>query len=65
MLAGGMAHALNNPLTAVLGFAELIAEATDEARVKADAGMIVREALADAEDGGCVAGVLAADWPAG
>jgi signal transduction histidine kinase len=44
-LAGGMAHALNNPLTAVLGFAELIAEATDEARVKADAGMIVREAL--------------------
>jgi signal transduction histidine kinase len=45
MLAGGMAHALNNPLTAVLGFAELIAEATDEARVKSDAGMIVGEAL--------------------
>lgn len=45
LLAGGMAHALNNPLTAVLGFAELIAEATDEARVKTDAGMIVREAL--------------------
>jgi signal transduction histidine kinase len=45
LLAGGMAHALNNPLTAVLGFAELIADTTDEPRVKADAGMIVREAL--------------------
>ena len=28
LLAGGMAHALNNPLTAVLGFAELIADTT-------------------------------------
>jgi signal transduction histidine kinase len=45
LLAGGMAHALSNPLTAVLGFAELIADTTDEARVKADAEMIVREAL--------------------
>jgi len=45
MLAGGMAHALSNPLTAVLGFAELIAGSTDEARVKADAEIIVREAL--------------------
>jgi signal transduction histidine kinase len=45
LLAGGMAHALNNPLTAVLGFAELIAGTTDEARVKVDAEMIVREAL--------------------
>jgi signal transduction histidine kinase len=45
MMAGGMAHALNNPLTAVLGFAELIASTTDEARVKEDAGIIVREAL--------------------
>ncbi len=44
-LAGGMAHALNNPLTAVLGFAELIADSTGEARVKADAEIIVREAL--------------------
>jgi signal transduction histidine kinase len=43
-LAGGVAHALNNPLTAVMGFAELIAETTDEARVKEDAGIIVREA---------------------
>ncbi len=43
-LAGGVAHALNNPLTAVMGFAELIAETTDEARVREDAGTIVREA---------------------
>ncbi len=45
LLAGGMAHALNNPLTAVLGFAELIAETTEEARVQEDAETIVREAL--------------------
>ena len=43
-LAGGVAHALNNPLTAVMGFAELIAETTDETRVREDAGTIVREA---------------------
>jgi signal transduction histidine kinase len=45
MLVGGMAHALSNPLTAVLGFAELIAGSTGEARVKTDAEIIVREAL--------------------
>jgi C4-dicarboxylate-specific signal transduction histidine kinase len=45
LVAGGMAHALNNPLTAVLGFAELIAATTSEGRVKEDAGIIVREAL--------------------
>jgi signal transduction histidine kinase len=45
LMAGGMAHALNNPLTAVLGFAELIAATTSEERVKEDAGIIVREAL--------------------
>jgi signal transduction histidine kinase len=45
LLAGGMAHALSNPLTAVLGFAELIAGSTGEVRVKADAEIIVREAL--------------------
>jgi signal transduction histidine kinase len=45
LLAGGMAHALSNPLTAVLGFAELIADTTDETRVKTDAETIVREAL--------------------
>jgi signal transduction histidine kinase len=44
-LAGGVAHELNNPLTAVLGFAELIAETSAEARVRDDAGMIVTEAL--------------------
>jgi len=45
LMAGGMVHALNNPLTAVLGFAELIAATTGEGRVKEDAGIIVREAL--------------------
>jgi signal transduction histidine kinase len=45
LLASGMAHALNNPLTAVLGFAELIANTTGESRVKEDAEIIVREAL--------------------
>jgi signal transduction histidine kinase len=44
-LAGGVAHALNNPLTAVLGFAELIAESTEEGRVRQDAVTIVKEAL--------------------
>jgi signal transduction histidine kinase len=45
LLAGGMAHALSNPLTAVLGFAELIVDTTEEERVKEDARIIVREAL--------------------
>ena len=44
-LAGGVAHALNNPLTAVLGFAELIAETTGDPRVKQDAETILAEAL--------------------
>jgi signal transduction histidine kinase len=44
-LAGGVAHALNNPLTAVLGFAELIAETSSEARVRKDATTIAQEAL--------------------
>jgi signal transduction histidine kinase len=44
-LAGGVAHALNNPLTAVLGFAELIAETSTEPRVRNDAATIVREAI--------------------
>ncbi len=44
-LAGGVAHALNNPLTAVLGFAELIAETSGEARVRQDAATIQVEAL--------------------
>jgi signal transduction histidine kinase len=45
LMAGGMVQALNNPLTAVLGFAELIAATTGEGRVKEDAGIIVLEAL--------------------
>jgi len=44
-LAGGVAHELNNPLTAVLGFAELIAETSSETRVREDADTIIREAL--------------------
>jgi len=44
-LAGGVAHALNNPLTAVLGFAELIAESSSEPRVQEDARTIATEAL--------------------
>jgi signal transduction histidine kinase len=44
-LAGGVAHALNNPLTAVLGFAELIGETARESRVRLDARTIVVEAL--------------------
>ena len=44
-LAGGVAHALNNPLTAVLGFAELIAESSLDARIQRDAAMIATEAL--------------------
>ena len=60
LMAGGMAHALNNPLTAVLGFAELIADTTGEARVKEDAEIIVREALRMRETVESAAGVLAA-----
>jgi signal transduction histidine kinase len=44
-LAGGVAHELNHPLTAVLGFAEMIAETATDARVKQDSGTILREAL--------------------
>jgi signal transduction histidine kinase len=44
-LAGGVAHELNNPLTAVLGFAELIVESSTDHRVREDADTIIREAL--------------------
>jgi signal transduction histidine kinase len=44
-LAGGVAHALNNPLAAVMGYAELIAETTGEPRVQEDAAKILREAV--------------------
>ncbi len=43
-LAAGVAHALNNPLTAVLGFADLIAETASEAPIRKDAGIILAEA---------------------
>ncbi|MCU1252455.1 MAG: hypothetical protein JWQ49_5484 [Edaphobacter sp.] len=45
LMVGGMAHALSDPLTAVLGFAELIVATTSEGRVREDAGIIVQEAL--------------------
>jgi signal transduction histidine kinase len=44
-LAGGVAHALNNPLTAVLGYAELIAETSNEPRVREDALTIASQAM--------------------
>ena len=59
-LAGGVAHALNNPLTAVLGFAEMIAESSTDARVRKDAGVIVAEALKMKGHGTAADGVLAA-----
>ena len=43
-LAAGVAHALNNPLTAVLGFADLIAETTSDAHIQKDAQTILAEA---------------------
>jgi signal transduction histidine kinase len=44
-LAKGVAHELNNPLTAVLGFAELIAETAAEPRVREDAVAIAAQAM--------------------
>jgi len=44
LLAGGIAHSLNNPLTAVMGFAELIGETAGEERVRGDALTILNEA---------------------
>lgn len=43
-MTGGVAHALNNPLTAVLGFAELMAETAAEGGVRSQAATIVTEA---------------------
>ncbi|WP_158911723.1 MULTISPECIES: sensor histidine kinase [Acidobacteriaceae] len=45
MLANGVAHELSSPLTAVLEFAEQIAETAKESRVQANAKTIVNEAL--------------------
>jgi signal transduction histidine kinase len=44
LLANGVAHALNNPLTAVLGYAELISESTSHPRIQEDAQTILNEA---------------------
>ena len=43
-LAGGVAHELNNPLTIVQGYAELIADATDESATAKQARIILNEA---------------------
>ena len=42
-LAGGVAHELNNPLTVVMGYAELIHESSSEERIRRDAGIIHSE----------------------
>lgn len=44
LLAGDVVRELSTPLTAVVGFAELIAETTGETRVRSDAEMIMQEA---------------------
>ena len=44
LLASGVAQALSNPLTAVVGLAELIEETAKETRVRRNAEMIVQEA---------------------
>ncbi|WP_213805549.1 HAMP domain-containing sensor histidine kinase [Granulicella sp. dw_53] len=43
-LAGGIARAMNHPLTEVLGYAELIAEMSRDRRVQENANTIAREA---------------------
>jgi two-component system NtrC family sensor kinase len=44
-LAGGVAHELNNPLTVVMGYSDLMADATDVAEMHSQAGIIHKEAL--------------------
>lgn len=44
-LVAGMAHELNNPLTAVLGYAEMLHEMHDDPQVRQQAGIIQRESL--------------------
>jgi two-component system, NtrC family, sensor kinase len=44
-LVAGMAHELNNPLTAVLGYSEMMHEMSDDAQVRQQAGIIQRESL--------------------
>jgi two-component system, NtrC family, sensor kinase len=42
-LAGGVAHELNNPLTVVMGYAELIQDSAGEEKIRRDAGIIRSE----------------------
>jgi two-component system NtrC family sensor kinase len=44
-LAGGVAHELNNPLTVVMGYSELMSDATDVDEMRSQAGIIHKEAL--------------------
>jgi PAS domain S-box-containing protein len=44
-LAAGAAHELNNPLTAVLGFAQILQEEVQDELIKQDLGRIIRGAL--------------------
>jgi len=48
-LASGMAHELNNPLTAVIGFSELLLEEPLPDNIKEDVEMMCREAKRTAE----------------
>jgi len=44
-LVGGVAHELNNPLTAVLGYAEMLGERVEDPAIKRDLDVMRREAL--------------------
>jgi two-component system NtrC family sensor kinase len=44
-LVAGMAHELNNPLTAVLGYAEMMGDTGTDPQVRQQAGIIQRESL--------------------
>lgn len=44
-LVAGVAHELNNPLTAVLGYTEILGEKTNDASVRYDLSVMRREAL--------------------
>jgi signal transduction histidine kinase len=44
-LVAGMAHELNNPLTAVLGYSEMMNEMSEDPQVKQQAAIIQRESL--------------------
>jgi len=59
--AKGVAHELNNPLTAVLGFAELIVASTSEQRVREDAVAIAGQAMRMRET---IGNLLPAGYPA-